>query len=184
MKIIDIGGLMKKVLLLVGLIFINAMSAPSFAESKAEHKPETNTLDSVPLSALSIGSDQIDFSDYRGKVVLLDFWASWCGPCRQSFPWMNEVQKKYADQDLVVIAVNLDQEKQAAADFLTDVPATFKIVYDPDGSSAEQMEVMGMPMSYLIDRQGHVRHRLIGFNSSKKKEHEDHILALLNDATQ
>jgi len=176
-KIIDIGGLMKKVLLLVGLIFINVTSMFAFAESETE----PNVMASAPLSALPIGQDKIDFSDYRGKVVLLDFWASWCGPCRQSFPWMNEIQAKYDDKDLVVIAVNLDQEKQAAADFLADVPAKFQIVYDPDGGSAEQMKVMGMPMSYLIDRQGILRHRLIGFNSSKKKEHEDHILALLNE---
>ena len=150
----------------------------------AESKPESNVTAFAPLAALTIGQDKIDFNDYRGKVLLLDFWASWCGPCRQSFPWMNEIQAKYNDQGLVVIAVNLDQEKQAAADFLADVPAKFKIVYDPDGSSAEQMEVMGMPMSYLIDRQGHLRHRLIGFNSSKKKQHEDHILALLNETAK
>jgi len=179
-KIIEIGELMKKVLLLIGLIFINAMSIFAFAEAK----PEANTLASEPISALSIKQENIDIRDYRGKVVLLDFWASWCGPCRQSFPWMNKIQEKYADQNLVVIAVNLDQEKQAAADFLAAVPAKFKIVYDPDGGSAEQMDVMGMPMSYLIDRKGHVRHRLIGFNSYKKKEHEDHILALLNEAAQ
>jgi thiol-disulfide isomerase/thioredoxin len=177
-KIIDIGGLMKKVLLLIGLIFISATSMSVFAESKAE----SNITPAALLTALSLGQDEIDFSDYRGKVVLLDFWASWCGPCRQSFPWMNEIQEKYDDQSLVVIAVNLDQEKQAAADFLADVPAKFKIVYDPEGGSAEQMEVMGMPMSYLIDRQGRLRHRLIGFNSSKKKEHEDHIITLLNES--
>jgi len=172
---------MKKVLLSAVLVFLSSLSISAFAELKSELKPKPNVVASVPLTALPIGSDNIDFSDYRDKVVLLDFWASWCGPCRQSFPWMNEMQTKYADQGLVVIAVNLDQEKQAAADFLSDVPATFKIMYDPDGGSAERMDVLGMPMSYLIDRQGHVRHRLIGFNSTKKKEHEDHISALLNE---
>jgi thiol-disulfide isomerase/thioredoxin len=180
-KIIDIGGLMKKVWLLIGLIFINTAGMHAFAESKLEPKYESNDIASAPIVSLPIGEDNIDFKDYRGKVVLLDFWASWCGPCRQSFPWMNEIQKKYEDQGLVVIAVNLDQEKEAAADFLSDVPANFKIVYDPEGGSAEKMEVIGMPMSYLIDRQGNVIHRLIGFNSSKKKEHEDHILSLLNE---
>ncbi|MFT7371522.1 MAG: cytochrome c biogenesis protein CcmG/thiol:disulfide interchange protein DsbE [Oleiphilaceae bacterium] len=170
---------MKKVLLLVGCVLLNTSSMFALAEIK----PESDVMASAPLSILSIGADKIDFSDYRGKVVLLDFWASWCGPCRQSFLWMNEIQAKYTDQGLVVIAVNLDQEKQAAADFLAAVPATFKILYDPDGGSAEQMEVMGMPMSYLIDRQGKLRHRLIGFNSSKKQEHEEHIVALLYETS-
>lgn len=166
---------MKKVLLLVGCVLLSMSSMFALAEIKSE----SGVMASVALSTLPMGADNIDFRDYRGKVVLLDFWASWCGPCRQSFPWMNDIQAKYTDQGLVIIAVNLDQEKQAADKFLAEVPATFKVVYDPDGGSAEQMEVMGMPMSYLIDRQGKLRYRLIGFNSRKKKEHEAHIFALL-----
>ncbi len=164
---------MKKVIWLVGLLFIYVSS--SFAQVEST---------SAPLVELPVGKDKLIFSDYRGKVILLDFWASWCGPCRQSFPWMNDVQARYADQGLVVIAVNLDQDKQGADEFLRDIPATFKIVYDPEGTSAEQMDVMGMPMSYLIDRDGILRHRLIGFNSRKKIQHEDHIRALLDETVR
>jgi thiol-disulfide isomerase/thioredoxin len=163
---------MKKIMLWFSLVLFSAfgslvLAAPAFA-------------DSAPLMELSLGQDKIDFADYRGKVILLDFWASWCGPCRQSFPWMNEMQARYGEQGLVVLAVNLDQDKQDAEAFLNDVPAEFVIAYDPSGSSAEKMEVMGMPMSYLIDRNGKVQHRLIGFNSQKKSEHEKHIRSLLN----
>ena len=161
---------MKKIVWFVGVLFISATYSLAAAEK--------------PLLELTIGQEKIMFSEYRGKVVLLDFWASWCGPCRQSFPWMNEVQARYADQGIEVIAINLDEEKQNAANFLKDVPAKFKIAYDPDGRSAEQMNVMGMPMSYLIDREGYVRHRLIGFNSSKRIEHEEHIRALLNETVR
>jgi len=160
---------MKKLVCLVGLLFI---SVSTFVAAEKT------------LLELNVGQEKIMFNDYKGKVVLLDFWASWCGPCRQSFPWMNDVQTRYADQGLEVLAINLDQEKQDAADFLKDVPAKFKIVYDPDGGSAEQMNVMGMPMSYLIDREGKVRHRLIGFNTRKKAEHEEHIRTLLNEAAK
>ena len=168
---------MRKFLLLAGFVFLNSVGIVAFAE----FKNQPNVATSAPLTLLPIGAESLDFKNYRGKVVLLDFWASWCGPCRQSFPWMNEMQTKYADQGLVVIAVNLDQEKQVADKFLNDIPANFSIVYDPSGRSAEQMDVMGMPMSYLIDRQGHVRHRLIGFNSTNKTEHENHISALLSE---
>ena len=174
MKIVLIGELMKKVMLLVGFVLLNGVIGYTVAGQKSEAL--------APLTTLSLGADQLDLQNYRGKVVLLDFWASWCGPCRQSFPWMNLVYEKYKDQGFAIIAINLDQEKKAAAGFLAAVPAFFKILYDPVGSSAEQMAVRGMPVSYLIDRKGHVSHRLIGFNSAKKKEHEAHIIALLNEA--
>ena len=92
------------------------------------------------------------------------------------------MQAKYADEGLVILTVNLDADRSAADDFLKDVPAEFEIIYDPSGASAEKMQVMGMPMSYLIDRDGKVRHRLIGFNSKKKISHETHIRTLLNEA--
>jgi len=91
------------------------------------------------------------------------------------------MQARYAEQGLVILAINLDQDKTDAAEFLSDVPAKFKIIYDPEGDSAEKMDLMGMPMSYLIDRNGQLRHNLIGFNSLKKTQHENHIRTLLNE---
>lgn len=136
---------------------------------------------SEPLPSIKVEAAQgeLDFADYRGKVILLDFWASWCGPCRQSFPWMNDVQARYADEGLTVIAVNLDQNRADAQAFLSEVPASFQIAYDASGHSAEMMHVVGMPMSYLIDRQGRVRQSLIGFNQQNKAEHETQIRELL-----
>jgi len=134
-----------------------------------------------PLPPIKVQLDQseIALSDYRGKVILLDFWASWCGPCRQSFPWMNDMQARYASQGLVVIAINLDKEKEDAQNFLSNIPANFEIGYDPEGHIAEIMNVMGMPMSYLIDQHGQIKQRLIGFNPKKQIEHEAHIQSLL-----
>lgn len=165
---------MKKIMFWVSLVLFSTLGSLALAAQEA--------ADSEPLTELSLGQDKIEFADYRGKVVLLDFWASWCGPCRQSFPWMNDMQSRYREHGLVVLAVNLDQDRQDADLFLKDVPADFAIAYDPSGGSAEKMEVMGMPMSYLIDRDGRIRHRLIGFNSRKKLEHENHIRLLLNEA--
>jgi thiol-disulfide isomerase/thioredoxin len=128
------------------------------------------------------GKDQpIQFADYAGKVMLIDFWASWCGPCRQSFPWMNDMQAKYKAQGFEIIAINLDNDTEAANEFLKEVPSSFLLGFDPEGRSAEQMQVEAMPMSYLIDRQGRIRFRLMGFNSDKKAEHEQHIQSLLNE---
>jgi len=139
--------------------------------------------DAPPAPPLILQSDQgeILLSDYRGKVILLDFWASWCGPCRLSFPWMNDLQTRYTDDQLVIIAVNLDKDGEASRGFLKEIPANFIIAYDPEGTSAETMKVIGMPMSYLIDRKGCVRQSLIGFNDIKKAIHEAHIRALLEE---
>lgn len=145
--------------------------------------PSLASETSEPLTLKSVaGVDQpIQLQDYAGKIILIDFWASWCGPCRLSFPWMNEMQAKYADQGFEIIAINLDSETQAAQEFLAEVPAHFTLAFDPEGSSAEHMQVEAMPMSYLIDREGQIRFRMMGFNSDKKSEHEAHIQTLLNE---
>ena len=137
---------------------------------------------SLPFSSIAGKDTSIQFNDYAGKVMLIDFWASWCGPCRQSFPWMNEMLAKYEDSGLVVIAINLDNEASNAYAFLKDISANFLLGFDPEGKSAEIMNVEAMPMSYLIDREGNIRHRMIGFNTEKKAEHEVYIQALLNEA--
>ncbi|GLR12032.1 hypothetical protein GCM10007907_08220 [Chitinimonas prasina] len=122
---------------------------------------------------------QHDLADLRGKVVYLDFWASWCGPCRQSFPWMNQLQQRHAKDGLVVLAVNLDTEAKDAAAFLARYPASFSVLYDATGASAKAWGVKAMPSSYLIDRQGAIRSRHIGFRPSSAAELDAQIAALL-----
>lgn len=122
----------------------------------------------------------IRLSDYKGQVVLLDFWASWCGPCRESFPWMNKMQKQYGDKGLNIIAVNVDQERALAEAFLTELPAHFMVAFDSAGKTPEQYQVMGMPSSYLIDGKGQIVASHIGFHPDKTAEYEAAISALLN----
>jgi thiol-disulfide isomerase/thioredoxin len=114
-----------------------------------------------------------------GKVVLLDFWASWCSPCLRSFPWMNELQQRHAGDGLVVVAVNLDQERALADDFLRKVPAAFRVEYDARGTIARQFGVQTMPASFLIDRRGQVRFRHAGFRDRQRPERERQIALLL-----
>jgi cytochrome c biogenesis protein CcmG/thiol:disulfide interchange protein DsbE len=116
----------------------------------------------------------------RGRVVYLDFWASWCAPCRKSFPWMDELQKKYGDLGLTVIGVNLDRERDKAYTFLSKLKPGFKIAFNPDGSVAEKYQVKGMPSSYLIDRQGNIVYTHLGFEEKEAKVIEDQIKELLS----
>jgi thiol-disulfide isomerase/thioredoxin len=117
----------------------------------------------------------------QGKVVLLDFWASWCSPCLQSFPWMNELQQKHGADGLVVVAVNLDQDRALADAFLRKVPAKFRVEYDGKGDVARQFEVQAMPTSFLIDRQGNIRVRHAGFREKQRADREQQIVQLLKE---
>jgi cytochrome c biogenesis protein CcmG/thiol:disulfide interchange protein DsbE len=116
--------------------------------------------------------DLLDLDAHRGKVVVVDFWASWCVPCRRSFPWMNEMQAKYGDDGLIIIGVNMDAEDGAARQFLADYPADFKIVYDREGDLARDFDVVAMPSSYVFDRDGSQVARHLGFKVRNQDEYE------------
>jgi thiol-disulfide isomerase/thioredoxin len=115
----------------------------------------------------------------RGKVVYVDFWASWCGPCRRSFPWMNEMQQKYGSKGLAIVAVNVDKKRTDADKFLAQLPASFPVVFDEAGTAPAAFGVKGMPSSYLIDARGNVVLVERGFVDARRTELEDRIKSLL-----
>jgi len=131
------------------------------------------------ITAAADTGEVLDLARYRGKVVLVDFWASWCEPCRQSFPWLNTMQSKYADRGLVVIGVNVDRDRADADRFLHDVPASFQIVYDPEGTLAAHYDLPGMPVSYVIGPQGTIVAQHIGFRTGLTAEREAEVRKLL-----
>lgn len=120
-------------------------------------------------------------AQYKGKVVYLDFWASWCVPCRQSFPWMNSINKQYQQQGLRVLSVNLDANATLATKFLEKNPADFTIIYDAKGSLAKRFQLKGMPSSYLFNRQGELISKHIGFNDQKQRQYQAEIEQALAD---
>lgn len=113
------------------------------------------------------------------KVIYVDFWASWCGPCRRSFPWLNQMQAKYADQGFTVIGVNVDPDKADAQLFLDKYPANFPLVYDPNGELASRYALQGMPSSILMNADGEELSRHIGFYDKHKGDYEQEIVRLL-----
>ena len=119
-------------------------------------------------------------SSLKGQVIYVDFWASWCGPCRQSFPWMNNIQQQYQDQGFTVLSVNLDVERKFADEFLSDFPANFEVIYDPEGILARKMKVSGMPNSFIVNREGKIVSRHVGFNQQKQHAFEQEITALIS----
>ncbi len=131
------------------------------------------------LVGISAQSAELDLSAFRGKVVYLDFWASWCGPCKQSFPWLDNLVREYGPQNFVVIGVNVDKDRDRAARFLSDTPADFPIMYDPKGQVAAAYKIAGMPGGVLIDRTGHVRFQHAGFSDKQKAIYEEQVQSLL-----
>jgi len=107
-----------------------------------------------------------------GKVVWVDFWASWCVPCRRSFPWLNTMHRKYREQGLEIIAVNLDKERALADGFLAEVPAEFSLRFDPAGNLAKEFAVQSMPSSYLLAADGTVLASHFGFRTADAAEYE------------
>jgi len=136
--------------------------------------------DVAPAFALPTAKgDTVALDQMKGKVVYVDFWASWCGPCRRSFPWLNEMLSKYGSKGFAVVGVNVDKKHADAEKFLAVTPATFTVVYDEAGTTPSAYGVKGMPSSYLVDGNGRIAYVERGFLEEKKPELEQRIVSLL-----
>ena len=118
----------------------------------------------------------------EGRVVWVDFWASWCVPCRRSFPWLNSMHHKYGPDGLQIIAVNLDKDRALADKFLAEVPAEFALRFDPAGELAKHFGVQAMPSSFLIDTEGNVLVTHAGFRTSDTADYEQAIENALSNS--
>jgi len=134
---------------------------------------------SAPDIELSAGAGAERLSQLKGKLVYVDFWASWCGPCRQSFPWMNEMQGKYGAKGLQIVGINLDAKRADADQFLAQVPARFTVGYDAKGNSARQFGVKGMPTSVLVGPDGKVLAVHQGFKDADRAALEAKLVSAL-----
>ena len=167
------GFNVKKALLFISsLVFALGLSSQSFAISAGDKAP----LFKLPQLE---GKKKISLKSLRGKVVYLDFWASWCGPCRQSLPMMSDIRDKLKKKGFEVLAVNLDEEPEAGLAFLKQFPVSFPVVSDVAGKTPEMYGLQGMPTSYLIDRKGKVQLVHVGFKKSDITELEKKITKLL-----
>lgn len=134
---------------------------------------------SVPLLD---GSRSVSLADYRGQVVYLDFWASWCAPCRESFPFMNELQRELAGKGLQILAVSVDKTPEEARRFLARYPAQFTVALDAAAACPASFELQGMPSSYIIDKGGTVRAVHAGFRNRDRAEIRQQLLDVLGGA--
>lgn len=160
---------MKKFVLLLGVIYSSLLSLPINAAPALTHAVQNAQAETLTLE------------EFKGKVVYVDFWASWCGPCRKSFPWMNAMHAKYAQQGLAIVAINLDSDKALADKFLSRLPANFHIRFDPEGSTATAFDLQGMPSSYLFNKKGELVQSHIGFFTEYTDQYEQELITLLKE---
>jgi thiol-disulfide isomerase/thioredoxin len=129
----------------------------------------------APDFTLPTRDGTVSLRDLRGKVVYVDFWASWCQPCRRSFPWMGRMSEAYAKQGLAIVSINLDKNRDAADAFLDQFPTEFKVAFDPAGKTAEAFHVEAMPSSFIVSRTGRIVYGHAGFEPDKADAIEDRI---------
>jgi cytochrome c biogenesis protein CcmG, thiol:disulfide interchange protein DsbE len=137
--------------------------------------------DIAPNFSLSDKNNQlVSIQDYKGEIVYLDFWASWCAPCKSSFPWMNEIQKEFENKNFKIIAINLDNSKDEAERFLSEHTSNITILFDQTGKTPELYGVHSMPSSYLIDTSGRIVAVFEGFHDEDKSKIKDKINEMLS----
>lgn len=164
---------MKRRFSFVASVFVMLfLSAQSFAVTVGAPAP------AIQLQSMSTGQI-VPLSSLRGKVVLIDFWASWCIPCRKSLPMFNDLRARIGADKFEIYAVNLDEDKADALNFLAKYPVSYPVVWDEAQSTPEQYQVMGMPSSYLVDQNGILRAIHKGFKEKDMVKYEQEIRGLL-----
>jgi len=162
---------MRRILPAVPIVIALIAAPPAAAAGAGEAAPA--------FALQTAAGDTVSLERLRGKVVYVDFWASWCGPCRRSFPWMNEMHRKYGGKGLAIVAVNVDKKRADAERFLAQVPAEFTIVYDMPGTTPAAYAVKGMPSSYLIDAAGRIVAVEQGFRDERAAELEAQVRTMI-----
>ena len=127
------------------------------------------------------GGGDVSLSQYHGQVVMINFWASWCGPCRTEMPLLDSIYKKYNKLGFTLLGVNVEPDSKAADDWLKQTPVTFPILFDKDSKVSKLYQVAGMPSTVIIDRNGKVRWLHRGFTPGAENEYMDQIRSLVRE---
>jgi thiol-disulfide isomerase/thioredoxin len=138
--------------------------------------------DAPDITLATINGKPMRVADLKGNVVLLDFWASWCIPCRKSFPAVDALYAELKDKGLVVVAVNVDEQQKNAYTFLEKFPHTMTVAFDPKGAVAQAFKLEAMPSSLIVDRSGHIRYRHMGYTEKTIAQFRAEVLQLLGES--
>ena len=145
----------------VSLLMLLALFVSFHALSKPIPLPEAELIEFK-------SGEKLNTKDFKGKVLYLDFWASWCIPCKKSFPFMNDLLTRYDSEKFQVVAVNMDAFREDADEFLKKIPANFPVYENPRETLAQQLDLPGLPVAYIVSAEGKIVAKHTGFNDEKK----------------
>jgi peroxiredoxin len=161
---------MKKLLLCILLVL-----SPGASQALVSEGPAAN------FTLKSASGENIRLSEYVGQVVLINFWASWCGPCRQEMPELEQIQQRYSQLGFTVFGVNVEQDREMADKVLRDIPVSFPILFDDTNAVSELYGVDAMPATVLVDRNGVIRHMHRGYTPGMEALYEQQIRQLIRE---
>ena len=162
---------------LSAIIFSACARRPSEPETKLQIGLAAPAFKLPDLSGQEVTLDQ-----YKGKVVMLDFWATWCGPCRMTMPILESMEKEFAN-NLILLAVNVQESKDDVRDFVRAQNVHSRVLLDEEGSVGETYGTESIPMQVLIDKRGIIRHIQIGFGPRTASELRSQIQKLIQQAS-
>lgn len=160
---------MKRILVLSALLCA-ALALPA-AAATPEPAPD--------FTLKSAAGTNVRLAELRGEVVMVNFWATWCGPCRQEMPLLEKLYGKYKDLGFTLLGVNVEQDSAAARRYLQDVKVSFPVLFDPDNGVTRQFGVQGMPSTVLIDRSGNVRFVHKGYKPGYEMKYDEQVKQLV-----
>ncbi len=133
------------------------------------------------FSLKSRSGEAVSLGDLKGQVVLINFWATWCGPCRKEMPLMEQIQKKYAPLGFTMLGINVEEDTRLMDAFLKDVSVSFPILLDPANGVSKLYNVSAMPSTVIVDRKGNVRFIHQGFQPGDESKYQDMIRQLIRE---
>ncbi len=154
------------------LVLVSSVTPPALAVSSTP----------APDFALQArGGQTINLSQYKGQVVMINFWATWCGPCRQEMPLLENIYKKYNKMGFTLLGVNVEPDSKPAEDWLKATPVSFPVLFDKESKVSKLYQVSGMPSTVIVDRKGNVRMIHHGYKPGDENEYLDSIRALVRE---
>lgn len=164
---------------LIIVVLLTGLYSPAWAESTALHEVKDQPL-APGFELKDIDGNVHRLSDYRGKVVIVNFWATWCPPCRFELPSMERLWQETKNKDVMMLAINLGEDEDTIFTFTSDYPVSFPLLMDSDSSVTKKYSVLGIPTSYVIDPKGKIIYRAVGTREWNDKQLIGKILQLKN----
>ena len=162
--------------------FLKRCAIASVIVATTAFATSSDTTGPAPAFTLAgLTGQQSGLNQYKGQVVMVNFWATWCGPCQQEMPLLDQMYKKFKPAGFTLIGVNVDKEAPAVRELMARKPVSFPVLLDPANQVSKAYHVNEMPSSVLIDRKGEIRYIHRGYRPGDENEYQDRIRQLIRE---